>query len=63
VVRGAIFAEVSFNVAHDVRLGHALADFSTGNGNQVTSHWVEIAYVVAPGLPTTPGVVGPAHPV
>ena len=56
---GRIFAEVSFNVAHHARFGETLADFSTGDGNQVTSHWVEIAYVVAPGLPTTP-VIGPA---
>jgi hypothetical protein len=56
---GRIFAEVSFNVAHRVSTGYAAADFSTGEGNQVTSHWVEIEYVVAPaGLPTTP-VVGP----
>jgi hypothetical protein len=56
---GRIFAEVSFNVAHRASTGYAAADFSTGEGNQVTSHWVEIEYVVAPaGLPTTP-VVGP----
>jgi hypothetical protein len=58
---GRIFAEVSFDVAHRASTGRALADFSTGDGNQVTSHWVEIAYVVGPpGLLTTP--VGPAHP-
>ena len=52
---GRIFAEVSFNVAHRASTGRALADFSTGDGNQITSHWVEIAYVVAPpGVTTTP---------
>jgi len=54
---GRIFAEVSFNVAHRTSTGRALADFSTGEGNQVTSHWVEIGYRTGPpgiAIPTTP---------
>jgi hypothetical protein len=58
-----LVAEVSFDVDHGVYGGNVLADFSSGEGNQVTSHWLQVAYVVAPPLTTTPVVVpGPAHP-
>lgn len=60
---GVLVAEVSFDVDHRVNAGHVLADFSSGEGNQVTSHWLQIAYVVAPPLTTTPVVVpGTKHP-
>jgi hypothetical protein len=51
---GRIFAEVAFNVAHSASTGRAVADFSTGDGNQVTSHWVEIAWGPAPLTPLPP---------
>ncbi len=51
---GRIFAEVSFNVAHRASTGRAVADFSNGDGNQVTSHWVEIAWGPAPLTPLPP---------
>jgi hypothetical protein len=51
---GVLVAEVSFDVDHEVNHGHVIADFSSGDGNQVTSHWLHIAYVIAPPLTTTP---------
>ena len=54
--------------AGDVRKRHrvdhrrALADFANGEGNQMTSHWLQVAYVVAPpGVTLTP-VAGLVHP-
>ncbi len=54
---GMLVAEVSFDVDHKVNAGRVLADFSSGEGNQITSHWLQVAYVVAPPLTLTP-VVG-----
>ena len=47
---------------HRVDHRRALADFANGEGNQMTSHWLQVAYVVAPpGVTLTP-VAGLVHP-
>ena len=47
---------------HKVDHGRALADFANGEGNKITSHWLQVAYVVAPpGVTLTP-VAGLVHP-
>jgi hypothetical protein len=56
---GTLVAEVSFDLDHRLDHGHVVADFASGEGNQVTSHWVQIEYVVAPPLTVTPFAVPP----
>jgi hypothetical protein len=51
---GMLVAEVSFDVDHKVHAGRALADFASGEGNQVTSHWLQVEYVAGPPLTLTP---------
>lgn len=54
---GMLVAEVSFDVDHKVNHGRAWADFADGDGNQITSHWLQVAYVLAPpGVTLTPVV-------
>ena len=59
---GVLVAEVSFDVDHGATAGRVLADFFNGDGNQITSHWLQVAYVVGPPLTGTPVVFpGPAR--
>jgi len=51
---GALVAEVSLDADHFVNHGSVHVDFSSDDF-QITSHWVEVKYVVGPpGLTTTP---------
>jgi len=51
---GVLVAEVNFDVGHKAHAGHVSADFFNGEGNQVTSHWLQVEYVLAPPLIATP---------
>jgi len=51
---GLLVAEVSFDVDHKVHAGRALADFASGEGNQVTSHWLQVEYIAGPPITLTP---------
>lgn len=42
-----LVAEVNFDISHLVDAGHVIADFN-GDGNQITSHWLQVEYVVGP---------------
>jgi len=51
---GMLVAELSFDVDHKVHAGRVLADFASGEGNQVTSHWLQVEYVSGPPITLTP---------
>jgi hypothetical protein len=56
---GTLVAEVSFDVDHQANHGRVIANFDSDKGDRITSHWVQIAYVVAPPLTITPFAVPP----
>jgi len=56
---GTLVAEVNFDVDHGTNHGHVVANFDSDKGDRVTSHWVQIEYVVAPPLTITPVALPP----